>query len=197
MDPLTLIALSSILGAVVQGVSAGQNLEATKEANKANKEIQDSINQSQIQQVRMTNEFNAAEAQKQRDFEQQMSDTAIQRSMADYSAAGLNPILAVPGGASTPSGATASGNVAQLGAFRKTPETIDLSGLASAMQSMTNFLLTKEFLKNSQDRTAIAGIKAEGQIGRWKQQNVTDVYRSGLYRSMTSAIQRNGYRRFK
>lgn len=53
--------------------------------------------------------FNATEAQKQRDFEKMMSDTAYQRAMQDMQKAGINPILAYSqGGASTPQGASAS-----------------------------------------------------------------------------------------
>lgn len=63
---------------------------------------------------REQNLFNATEAQKQRDYETQMSNTAFQRQTDDMRAAGLNPALMYGGtgasGASTPSGSSASGS---------------------------------------------------------------------------------------
>lgn len=62
------------------------------------------------------NQFNADEAQKQRDFEEYMSSTSFQRQVKDMQAAGINPAMAMKGdGAAVPSGASATSVAPQSG----------------------------------------------------------------------------------
>lgn len=78
-------------GALISGAA---NFFSSRATNRANVSIADK-----------TTAANMAEAQKNREFQERMANTSYQRGIADLEKAGLNPLLAIKGGADSPSGA--------------------------------------------------------------------------------------------
>lgn len=84
------------------------------------------------------------EAERQRAWQEYMSNTAHQREVKDLIAAGLNPVLSANSGATTPSGGMAS-----------TPDMQGNFGLENALNSALNYTVGKE-QANAQTKTAEA-----------------------------------------
>lgn len=116
-------SISSAISSAIKNASRGQGVPSSA-ASVGNtgvsgdwystlRGISDSNNAFNLDQVNMVNAFNAAEAQKNRDWQERMSNSAHQREVKDLVSAGLNPVLSAGGqGAVTGSGAVASGQKA-------------------------------------------------------------------------------------
>lgn len=130
------------LAAATLGVGA-LGFFGQKETNQANVSSAQQVNQFSAEQAEINRSFQSKEAQKSRDWMEEMSNTSIQRARADMEAAGFNPLLALPNPASTPGSGIPGGSSAQgQYAMQQSPEVAAIQQAAVATQMSGQLLNT-------------------------------------------------------
>lgn len=137
----------------------------------------------------VANDQSRAEAERDRQFQERMSSTAVQRSVKDYEAAGLNPALAYDRSASSPGGAQATignptaGATANALQYAQTKQALQMAKLDMAQKRA-------DIAKTRVD-TDVSAATGSAQAALMEAQRLTEV--SGRYQDLMASANLKEY----
>lgn len=146
-------SLGDVLNTAVAAVPGVGQYVGAQETNASNRQIASDANAMSLQ-----------EAKDQMAFQERMSSTAHQREVTDLQKAGLNPILAAQGGASTPAGAQGQVTAAKMEnpAAGVSDQVVNaITSTIAAAKDLKGMQLTDAQIENTRADTAKKGVDTE------------------------------------